>query len=234
MKTRLLITAAVVAAGIVVILMINYTGIDLGQKYQYKFWQDQLEFENNNQYYRVLFSYSSDYGATFSEPQDVSMTDQNAHEPKMIIMNGDVILVWRDEVSVGTPNLSFAKSTDFGQTFEKKKLFLGARPDIKYYENTLYLTFVGPDWQILYSKSTDGGKTFSEPRLIFEVDWELSPYEERPTPTLEVDADSVVITWRMQDKEDQDTVWKAVDYGKDDSFEVTSSVIVHLDNENES
>ena len=76
----------------------------------------------------------------------------------------------------------------------------------------------------MFSKSNDRGETFSEPELIFEVDWELSPYEDRPTPTLEVDADNVMIIWRMQNQDDQYAIWKAIDYGKDDSFDVTSFI----------
>ncbi len=198
--------------------------VDSGDQHQYRFWEEQLEFENNVHYNRVLFSYSNDYGATFSEPKDMNMTSQHAHEPKMIVMNGDVILVWRDEVPLGTPNLSFAKSTDFGKTFDKKRLFVGARPDIKYFGDTLHLTFVGPGWSVLYSKSSNSGETFSEPKLIFEIDWELNPYEPRPTPTLDVDADKVVITWSMNDRDGQETTWIAIDEGKDGSFDVSKSV----------
>jgi hypothetical protein len=115
---------------------------------------------------------------------------------------------------------------DFGQTFEKKRLFYGARPDVKYYENMLYLTFIDLDMQqILYSESSDGGETFSEPKLIFEVDWELSPYEERPTPTIDVDAEKVIITWKMYDRDQQKTAWVATDQGKDGSFEISSQMI---------
>ncbi|MEM4253613.1 MAG: hypothetical protein QXE84_08830, partial [Candidatus Nitrosotenuis sp.] len=76
--------------------------------------------------------------------------------------------------------------------------------------------------RVFFSHSKDYGKTFSEPQLIFEVDWDLSPYEDRPTPILEVDADKVTITWKMRNESDQDSIWKAVDYGKDGNFEVTN------------
>lgn len=228
MKTKfwIIIGIAVLVVGVVLTFTIgSFGGTKLDQKYQYKFWQKNVESENN--YLRVLFSRSDDYGKTFSEPVDMSMTNLNAHEPKMIIMNNDVILVWRDEAPNNLPDLSFAKSADFGKTFEKKRLFYGARPDIKYYDKILYLTYVNMTDpfipQIWYSKSNDGGETFAEPKLIFQVDWVLSVFEDRPTPTLEVDADKVVITWKMENKDNQYTAWKAIDYGKDDSFEITSS-----------
>lgn len=218
MKSKLLIVFAIIVISIISILISeNYANVGSSQKYQYKFWQKDMVFENNQHYLRVLFSRSDDYGKTFSEPIDMSMTDLNAHEPKMIIMHDDVILVWRDEIKNGSV-LSLAKSTDFGKTFEKKELFSGARPDIKYYDKTLYLTYVDQDLlKILYSKSNDGGQTFSAPKMIFKIDWELSPYDERPLPVLDVDADKVTITWKLQNK-----AWSATDYNKDDSFDVVS------------
>ena len=197
--------------------------------YQYKFWQENLEFENDNWLNRVLFSYSHDFGRTFSEPIDMSMTKQHAHEPKMIVMDDDVILVWRDEVEHDNiENISFAKSTDFGETFEKKRIFHGARPDIKHHDDTLYLTWAGPDLrQIWYSDSNDRGETFSDPILLFEIDWELSPYEERPTPELKVYSDSVIVSWKMRNHEDGGNtwiLWKAIDQGKNKKFEISSII----------
>lgn len=230
MKTRLLIVSVIIGIGLVAFLVIGgFTSIESGQKYQYKFWQKNVEFENANYFTRVLFSRSDDYGKTFSEPIDMSMTELNAHEPKMIIMHDDVLLVWRDEIKRNdrwSSILSFAKSTDFGNTFEKKRLFYGARPEMKYYGETLYLTYVDVELrEILYSKSDDGGETFSESKSIFKVDWELNQYEDRPKPTLEVDSDQVIITWETYDKNNQHMEWKAIDYNIDDSFEITSSLV---------
>ena len=223
MKTKLLIIIGIIAIGIISAWAITtFVDLGMGQKYQYRFWQKNIEFENDNYYLRVLFSRSDDYGKTFSEPIDMGMTELNSHEPKIIIMNDDVILVWRDEVPMDTPTISFAKSTDFGKTFEKKRLLFGARPDIKYYDDTLYLPYLEERGEVWYSKSNDRGETFSEPKLIFKVDWQLDPYNEGPTPIIDVDADKVTITWKMYDKDWQYTVWKAVDYGKDDTFEITS------------
>lgn len=227
MKTKHLLIVAVVI-GVISIsalwLIVNSVDIGIGKKHQYKFWLQEVRLEGDVLVNRVFFSHSNDYGKTFSAPRDMSMTEWYAHEPKMIVMFDDVILVWRDEVE-DLPTLSFAKSIDFGETFEKKRLFYGARPDIVHYGETLYLTYVDLSLQkVLFSKSNDRGEIFSEPKLIFEVDWELSPYDDRPIPTIEVDADKVMITWRMQNEDDQYAIWKAIDYGKDDSFEVTSFI----------
>lgn len=231
MKTKITIIICVVAAVIIFSGFSVYSPISdsskmFGHKNQYKFWQEELDFGNGIWYTRVLFSYSHDYGKTFSVPSDMSMTSENAHEPKMIVMNNDVILVWRDEVEDDSiQNISFAKSTDFGKTFEKKRIFYGARPDIKYYDDNLYVTWAGPDLkQIWYSISNDKGETFSEPHLIFEINWKLSPYDDRPTPFLDVDADKVIIVWKMYDKDDQYTLWTATASDKDGTFEISTSI----------
>lgn len=196
MKTKLIILIIVIIAAAALIFATS-TEMQIGEKYQYRFWQQDLEFENNKWYSRVLFSYSHDYGNSFSEPKDVSMTEQHAHEPKMILMDDDVLLVWRDEV----PNnslLSFAKSSDHGETFEKKRLFQGARPDIIHYSGVLYLAWADlENRRVLYSTSDDGGEIFSEHTIIFAPTGQFSPYANKPTPKLAIDQNNVKISWSM-------------------------------------
>ena len=234
MKIKAAIAGGIALAVVVVVIAVLYPAGDnpvSDQKYQYKFWQQQLEFEDNKWFNRVLFSYSHNYGTTFSKPVDMSMTDLNAHEPKMIIMDGDVILVWRAEQPrlSDDKNLFFAKSTDHGENFATKSIFFGAYPDIKYYDDRLYLTWTGNSLaEIWYSDSFDRGKTFSEPILLFEIDWELSPYDPKPIPELEVYADRVTVSWKMRNHDDGNSdwiVWNAVDHGKDRTFEIIKSAL---------
>ena len=198
MKTKLIIPI-IVAVAVAVLIIGTSTEIQLGQKNQYKFWVQEIKLEGDNLVTRVFFSHSNDYGQTFSEPRDMSMTEDYAHEPKMITMYDDVILVWRDEVEDDTiPNLSFAKSIDFGETFEKKRLDYGARPDIVHYDEILYLTWVDlENRRVLYSTSDDRGETFVEPTVIFAPQGEFSPYADKPTPKLAIDDGTVKISWSM-------------------------------------
>jgi len=198
MKTRLLIIIPIIVVIIAAIALIaNTLDIGIGQKHQYKFWVQEMKLEGDKLVTRVFFSHSNDYGKTFSEPRDMSMTEDYAHEPKMITMNDDVILVWRDEVPNGS-SLSFAISTDFGETFEKKRLFQGARPDIVHYDDILYLTWADlENRRVLYSTSDDKGDTFSEHTVIFAPEGEFSPYADKPTPNLSIDDGNVKIRWSM-------------------------------------
>ena len=223
----------IVTITISLLIAANYSEENLEEKYQYKFWSGDPEPKDSRLYKGALFSYSHDYGETFSEPIDMSITKLYAHEPKMIVMDTDVILVWRDEIASESgshvlPGLTFAKSTDFGKNFEKKRIFWGGRPDIKHYDEVLYLTWAGKNFrEIWYAYSGDRGETFSEPVLLFEIDWDLYPTEERPMPKIDVNKDSTIISWKMRNFDDKREwiAWEAIDEGKGGTFEISSSIL---------
>jgi hypothetical protein len=92
--------AIVIVVGIFTVFFIEDSfDIDMQPKYQYKFGETTIKNEKDQQFDRVFFSYSHDYGKTFSEPQDISMSqDTWTGETKMILMDNDVNLVWREEI----------------------------------------------------------------------------------------------------------------------------------------
>ena len=167
-----------------------------GEKYQYKFGETTIKNEKDQQFDRVFFSYSHDFGVTFSEPEDISMSENTwTGETKMILMGEDVILVWREEIPP-VHTLAFAKSNDFGKTLEKKYLWHGSRPDIIHYDDVLYLTWVDLETrQVFYTTSGDKGKTFGEHHVIFSPSNEFSPYAEKPHPKFFQEVDSIKIVW---------------------------------------
>ena len=198
MKTRLLIISIIVIlAGIsIAFLIVDSFDIDSGQKYHYKFGETTVKNEKDEQFDRVFFSYSHDYGVTFSESQDISMSENTwTGESKMILMGKEVILVWREEV-IPTHTLSFAKSVDYGKTLEKKYLWTGSRPDIVHYDDVLYLTWVDLETrQVIYTTSDDRGKIFGEHKVIFAPTNEFSPYALKPEPKFVIEEDTVKIIW---------------------------------------
>ncbi|MDH3277149.1 MAG: glycoside hydrolase [Nitrosopumilus sp.] len=204
MKIWILITVAAIIIGIGVVFLFQ-TVPDLEEnseeKYQYKFWREEVPMENRSLIHRVFFSYSHDYGETFSEPKDVSMTEDSSAEPKMMVMGDDVILVWRDEVPLNSL-LSFAISHDFGKTFEKKRLFEGSFPDIVHKNDILYLTWVEfKPFKVFYTKSLDRGETFEEPILIFSPEYEYDPTLNSPKPKFLQDAEILKIKWDFISKD---------------------------------
>lgn len=196
MKTRFLIIIGIIAVSIGVSGFL-ISDVKVGEKYQYKFGETTIKNENDQQFDRIFFSYSHDYGATFSESQDISMSkDTWTGEPKMILMDDDVILVWREEIPP-LHTLSFAKSNDHGETLEKKYLWYGSRPDIIYYDDVLYLTWVDLETrQVFYTTSNNRGQTFGEHQVIFEPDNEFSPYAQKPHPKFVQEDDTLKIIWR--------------------------------------
>jgi len=220
MKTRLLIISGIIFAAILftgisqsfmfpgltcppgtiaknnVVCIAANTFVELGQKYQYKFGETTIKNEKDQQFDRVFFSYSHDSGITFSEPQDISMSENTwTGEPKMILMDEDVILVWREEIAP-LHTLAFATSDDYGKTLDKKYLWFGSRPDIIHYNDVLYLTWTNLETrQVLYTTSNDQGETFGEHYVIFAPTNEFSPYALKPKPKLIIENDAVKIIW---------------------------------------
>ena len=202
MKIMLLILVVVIIA-VITIVIISFLQIvpnldtNSHEKYQYKFWKEEVKRVNTHSLQRVFFSYSHDYGQTFSEPKDISMTESFAYYPKMIVFDDDVILVWSDTVP-GNLLLSFAISHDFGKTFEKKRLFEGGFPDIVHKNNMLYLTWVEfKPFKIFYTKSFDRGETFEEPTLISSPEYKNDPTLDSPRPKFSQDAGVFKIKWNF-------------------------------------
>ncbi len=196
MQTRLLIIIGIIAISIGVSGFL-ISDVGFGEKYQYKFGETTIKNEIDQQFDRVFFSYSHDYGTTFSESQDISMSKNTwTGEPKMILMDDDVILVWREEISP-LHTLSFAKSNDHGETLEKKYLWHGSRPDIIHYNDVLYLTWVDLETrQVFYTTSNNRGQTFGEHQVIFNPANEFSPYAQKPHPKFVQEDDTLKIIWR--------------------------------------
>lgn len=171
-------------------------------KYQYRFGETTIKNEKDQQFDRVFFSYSHDYGTTFSESKDISMSKNTwTGEPKMILMDDDVILVWQEEIPP-VHTLSFAKSDDHGETLEKKYLWHGSRPDIVHYNNVLYLTWVDLETrQVLYTTSDNRGESFEKHKVIFAPKEEFSPYALKPEPKFVVDNNIVKIVWESNGKD---------------------------------
>jgi len=180
------------------------TALKIDQKYQYTFGETTIKNEKNQQFDRVFFSYSHDYGKSFSEPQDISLSENTwTGETKMILMDDHVILVWREEISL-QHTLAFATSDDHGKNLDKKYLWFGSRPDIVHHNEILYLTWVDLETrQVFYVTSDNRGVTFSEPTSVFETNKKFSPYATKPEPKFVIDENIVKIVWESQSKDYQ-------------------------------
>jgi hypothetical protein len=123
----------------------------------------------------VVFVRSTDQGATFGEPQDISASVGSAFDPEMVVAatptGFNIYVVWED-TAPGESAIMFARSTDGGNTFSTPNRIsaeTGFAAEAHIATDALgrihvaWVGAVGGDLQAVYSRSTDGGISFSEP-----------------------------------------------------------------------
>lgn len=121
---------------------------------------------------KAVFVRSTDQGASFTEPIDVSRSSGVAFDPEIAVDSSDAInVVWQD-TSPGTSVIMFSRSTDRGETFsDPKQVSTGtgvATEAAVATDSAGRLSVVWVDEstgsaEAYYSRSTDNGQTFSEP-----------------------------------------------------------------------
>src|SRR6267378_3895083 len=129
-------------------------------------WLDQSPGYN-----AVFFSRSTDGGATFSTPQNLSNSPAGSSSPQIAVDSGNINVVWVDN----TPSnyqIFFSGSIDGGATFSTPKNISNdprGAADAPYMTvdsgdniNVAWVVRVFPSI-IFFSRSSDGGVTFSTP-----------------------------------------------------------------------
>lgn len=127
---------------------------------------------------RIIFVRSTDLGATFGDPVDVSKSTGVAFEPEIAIGPDDAInVVWQD--NAGGPNaIMFSRSTDGGVSFsEPKRISRGSgaateaaiAADASGRLSVVWVDQSSGNAEGFYSRSTDGGDSFSEPINVSNI-----------------------------------------------------------------
>ena len=164
--------------------------------------------------YHVLFSRSTDGGATFSPPVDLTPLSPGAESPKMAVdSSGNINVAWLD-YSPGYFGVFFACSTDGGITFSTPQA-LSTDPALGYglgpysiaiaVDSSGNISVVWEDndsadryqnqygsqqWDIYFTGSSDGGATFQGPVNVSNISGISA------SPVIAVDASSTAyITW---------------------------------------
>jgi hypothetical protein len=122
--------------------------------------------------FKVLFVRSTDQGASFTAPLDVSRSSGVAFDPEITVDSTDGInVVWQD-TAPGKSVIMFSRSTDGGETFsDPKQLSTGTgaateaaiATDPRGRLNVGWVDESSGSPEAYYSRSTDNGKTFSDP-----------------------------------------------------------------------
>src|SRR6267143_550654 len=82
-------------------------------------------------YYAVFFSRSTDGGATFSTPQNLSNNPAGSSSPQIAVDSGNINVVWVD--GFNNFDVAFSRSSDGGATFTAPKVI------------SSHITEAGPD-----------------------------------------------------------------------------------------
>ncbi len=136
----------------------------------YMVWSD-----NGTNGSSILFSSSSDGGATFSAPKSISNPGGNSFNPRFKVDSfANINVVWQDSAS-GSADIFFARSSDGGANFSTPVNLSNDSPASSGQQVTadsagnifvVWETDSGGSRGILLSRSLDGGVTFSGPLMV--------------------------------------------------------------------
>lgn len=135
----------------------------------YMAWEDDTATNSN-----ILFCRSTDGGATFSTPINISNTSGFSFNPRLAVgIAGNVNVVWEDDTP-GNTVVMFSHSTNAGVTFttpinlSNDSADSGSQQIAADTTGNIYVVWEHDslDLGIFFSRSTDGGATFSAPLVL--------------------------------------------------------------------
>lgn len=162
----------------------------------YVAWEDDFNSQSD-----ISFSSSSDKGATFSAPKNLSNNSGSSISAQLAVdSSGNVSVIWADKTP-GTFNILFTRSTDKGATFSSPKnvsnsLGSSTNPQISVDAGgNIYAVWQGNvppslSRDIFFARSADGGATFAAPQSL------ANAFGSTPFPWLTVDAaGNINVSW---------------------------------------
>lgn len=141
----------------------------------------QMTVDGNNIYavwmddtpgnFDILFSKSTDGGATFAAPVNVSGNSQDSGYPQFVVMGNNIYVAWTNAVSDKNYDILFAKSSDGGQTFGtpinvSNTSGASGWPQISTDSGNVYISWVDNtpgNYDIYIAKSANDGNSFESP-----------------------------------------------------------------------
>jgi len=135
----------------------------------YMAWEDDTATNSN-----ILFSRSTNGGATFSAPINLSNTSGDSFNPRIAVGSaGNVNVVWEDDTP-GNLDIMFSHSTNAGVSFttpinlSNDSADSGSPQIAVAAAGNIYVVWENdtPNFGVLFSRSTDGGVTFSTPAVL--------------------------------------------------------------------
>ncbi|VVC05297.1 BNR repeat-like domain protein [uncultured archaeon] len=121
--------------------------------------------------YQIIFAKSTDGGATFSTPANLSNNTGDSSYPKIVASGNNIYITWSYTVTNKDYDVLFAKSDDRGSTFSvpvniSNNLGDSGLPQMSVSENNVYVTWENNglgNFEVFVAKSNDNGNTFAIP-----------------------------------------------------------------------
>ena len=121
--------------------------------------------------YQIIFAKSTDGGATFSTPANISNNSGDSSYPKIIASGNNIYVTWSFTVTNKDYDVLFTKSTDGGATFSTPANISNnsgdsGLPQMVVSGNNVYVTWENNglgNFEVFVAKSTDNGDTFTFP-----------------------------------------------------------------------
>jgi Collagen triple helix repeat (20 copies) len=160
----------------------------------YVVWEDESSGNGD-----IFYKRSTNGGATFGEPINLSVNDGESHAPAIAVSGTNVYVVWED-FTPGNSDILYKRSTDGGISFVEPTENLSNNdgsselPAIAAIGNSVHV--IWQDWipqvtnlDIYYRRSVDGGVTFTS-----EVNLSDSPGASR-FASIALSGDTVHVAW---------------------------------------
>jgi len=169
-------------------------------------WSERSESSSE-----VFFSKSNDGGSTFSTPLNISNNPGDSAFPRLAVNENYIFVTWYD-YSSGQSDILFAKSSDFGDTFEisnisdnasasynpwvaanSKFTYLvwndgGKSQEMEINGKTKVIDVLLGESEIMFGSSNDAGQTFEIKNLS-------NMSGESINPRIRIDKDNVFVVW---------------------------------------
>ena len=147
--------------------------------------------------YQIIFAKSTDGGATFSTPVNISNNSGDSTFPKITVSGNNIYVTWAFTVTNKDYDILFTKSTDGGATFStpvniSNTLGDTGIPQMTVSGNNVFVTWEnngGGNFDVFVAKSTDGGNKFALP-----VNVSNNP-KPSGAPQIAVSGNNVDIVW---------------------------------------
>jgi hypothetical protein len=121
--------------------------------------------------YQIIFAKSTDGGATFSTPANLSNTTGDSSYPKIATSGNNIYITWSYTATNKDYDVLFAKSNDRGSTFSvpvniSNNLGDSGISQMAVSGNNVYVTWENNglgNFEVFVAKSNDNGNTFASP-----------------------------------------------------------------------